>query len=81
MCKHVIQDIVDIPLGILGLKEKPPHIPKAPERNDAAIKAAGARARKDEVKRRRGRRSTILTGSSGITGDAASGQRKTLLGE
>ena len=56
-------------------------VPAAPRRDEQAIKAAGDRARAEELKARKGRKSTILTGRTGITGDDAVGQRKALLGE
>lgn len=56
--------------------QKPATTP--PSRQDAEVVDVGVDTRRDE-KRRRGRASTVLAGSSGTLGDANIG-RKTLLG-
>jgi len=79
MCKHEVDKVMNV-LTAPFKQPKVPAIPPAPERDDEAIKAAGELARRDELKRRRGRRSTILTGSGAVSGGEM-GRRKTLLGE
>jgi len=62
-----------------ALPPPPPPAPEAPSFDDAERKAA-AKSKQDELARkRRGRRSTILTSYEGAETEAAS-EKKTLLG-
>lgn len=66
----------------MGKGPKPPKVdppPPVPQVTDPAVEDAARRARQAEGKRK-GRRSTLLTGGQGVTEDA-NVAKKTLLGQ
>lgn len=62
-----------------GFAPKPAPMPPPIDR--AAIAEEAAKQRAKELRQRRGRASTILTGSEGVSEDPATLQRPTLLGQ
>ena len=68
------------PLGMLSAKSKVPSLPappKQPSRDDPSIEAARKAQRLADL-RRKGRKSTIITGGAGLTSDAPLSQPQAL---
>ena len=57
-------------MGALFSRPKAPYIPPPATSAEDAAAAEAARAESDRLRKRRGMRSTILTGAQGVTGPA-----------